>query len=221
MADANKTVTSDDEKCPDCGEGLLASVGVSGICAAAHANRSPDVARWSPEEKQAARRALERLRNTEQSDAMPREERHLSRRAVKAAEDTFGRTEIKQSEDAPSRLPTVEESGNTNRFSDEAIWSEAVSRYPHKWNTANAEQTAEYIKVAFLDGAKWARDRIQQANRSETLQSVEISQDGKRAYVIGIPAESKDEDAGHNCDAMGCPSARAHTLYVLPIDSPA
>lgn len=42
-------------------------------------------------------------------------------------------------------------------------------------------------------------------------QSVEIGPDG-RAYIVGIPGVE------HNCDAMGCPSAGAHTLKIVPID---
>lgn len=36
-----------------------------------------------------------------------------------------------------------------------------------------------------------------------------------KALVIGYPASGQDEETGHNCDAMGCPSAAAHTLYVV------
>ena len=59
---------------------------------------------------------------------------------------------------------------------------------------------------------------------AEHLQAVEIGEDG-RAYIVGTPACSTDVEEkrgdGHNCDAMGCPSAARHTLYVLPVTADA
>lgn len=58
------------------------------------------------------------------------------------------------------------------------------------------------------------------ARQGEVLQGVEIH-DGK-AYIIGIPAPRREQEEmageGHNCGEMGCPSASAHTLYILPLD---
>ena len=49
----------------------------------------------------------------------------------------------------------------------------------------------------------------------ERIVAVQIA--GDKALVLGYPETNQDEETGHNCDAMGCPSAAAHTLYAVPL----